>query len=79
MFSGFFSPLASVTDPSFLSSVRYGVPAGVRGHLQGGLKPAGEPQASDPAARQLGVYCGFHQDHATQPGPRTDGENHQPG
>lgn len=35
---------------TLLSSVRYVVLAGVRGHLQGGLEPAGEPQASDPAA-----------------------------
>ena len=59
--------------------VRHVVPAGVRGHLQGGNESAEEPQTSDPSARQPGVHRGLHQDHAAQPGPGADGENHQPG
>lgn len=67
----------SVTFSSVL--LRYVVPSGLRGHLQGGLESAREPQASDPAAREPRVHCGLHQDHAAQPGPGADGENHQPG
>lgn len=68
---------SSVTFSSVL--LRYVVPSGLRGHLQGGLESAREPQASDPAAWEPRVHCGLHQDHAAQPGPGADGENHQPG
>lgn len=68
---------SSVTFSSVL--LRYVVPSGLRGHLQGGLESAREPQASDPAAREPRVHCRLHQDHVAQPGPGADGENHQPG
>lgn len=76
----FFSSSLNFDSSRVLSPpVRYVISAGVRGHLQGGPESAGEPQASDPPARQPGVHSGLYQDHAPQPGPGADGENHQPG